>query len=396
MLQLKKLLENYSLAPLASKGQIAAKCVPARENNSMNCDAIDLAISVTDRKGECVFSVWRQYIIAATLCGCAAMLLVGCSTTPPSLVSSPKLQFGEGGLQCCEQVYFHDDDFGNDPEAMVTRGLHAIADVNEVEIVVPGLDKLKCPGPALTNEYLSIAKNWRGTGDGYPVGSWSEDKRYQDVRLFINANFFQIPPYVKCGKAYGWTVSNGEVVSNGLDTGTKPDALLFFKNRNDTPIIVDYDKAESMINSNLIENAVSGYWLLKEGRYLDQPTKIGPHFSLPRTVVGLSTDTDGRRLMHFVVVNPGNNGINDGQPVPWGGATTKGLAEYLKRLGIDEAINLDGAGSSQFLARVPNPRAPKQVYTSLPSDVRSLNGTPVPSSVYRAVPIFLGVGKSIK
>ncbi|TDC76015.1 phosphodiester glycosidase family protein [Actinomadura sp. 7K507] len=83
--------------------------------------------------------------------------------------------------------------------------------------------------------------------------------------------------------------------------------------------------------------AVGGFPILRDGEPLDGVSPRGPE---PRTAAGVSRD--GRRM--FLVVA-------DGRSDRSGGVTLAELASLLDKAGADAAVNLDGGGSSTFVAR---------------------------------------------
>ncbi len=85
--------------------------------------------------------------------------------------------------------------------------------------------------------------------------------------------------------------------------------------------------------------AVGGFPILRDGEPLDGLSPRGP---APRTAAGVSRD--GRHL-YLVVV--------DGRSERSGGLTLAELASLLDEAGLDDAVNLDGGGSSTLVTRLP-------------------------------------------
>jgi len=85
--------------------------------------------------------------------------------------------------------------------------------------------------------------------------------------------------------------------------------------------------------------AVGGVPILRDG---EPSGGLRPNGPAPRTAAGLSRD--GRR---FYLV------VADGRSERSGGLTVAELASLLGRIGADDAVNLDGGGSSTFVARSP-------------------------------------------
>jgi hypothetical protein len=85
--------------------------------------------------------------------------------------------------------------------------------------------------------------------------------------------------------------------------------------------------------------AVGGFPILRDGEPLDGVSPNGP---APRTGAGVSRD--GRRFYLLVA---------DGRSERSGGLTVAELASLLDEVGADDAVNLDGGGSSTLVARAP-------------------------------------------
>lgn len=85
--------------------------------------------------------------------------------------------------------------------------------------------------------------------------------------------------------------------------------------------------------------AVGGFPILRDGEPLDGLSPNGP---APRTAAGVSRD--GRRFYLLVA---------DGRSERSGGLTVAELADLLDEIGADDAVNLDGGGSSALVARAP-------------------------------------------
>ncbi|MGW3767072.1 phosphodiester glycosidase family protein [Actinomadura verrucosospora] len=98
--------------------------------------------------------------------------------------------------------------------------------------------------------------------------------------------------------------------------------------------------------------AVGGFPILRDGRPLDGLSATGP---APRTAAGVSRD--GR---HFYLV------VVDGRSERSGGLTVAELASLLDKAGADDAVNLDGGGSSALVARSPG--EPAVTVRNTPSD----------------------------
>ncbi|WP_433473936.1 phosphodiester glycosidase family protein [Spirillospora sp. CA-142024] len=98
--------------------------------------------------------------------------------------------------------------------------------------------------------------------------------------------------------------------------------------------------------------AVGGFPILRDGTPLHGLSPNGP---APRTAAGVSRD--GRHL--YLVVA-------DGRSLQSGGLTIAEVASLLDKAGADDAVNLDGGGSSTFVSRVPG--ATSVAVRNTPSD----------------------------
>ncbi|CNE53098.1 Exopolysaccharide biosynthesis protein related to N-acetylglucosamine-1-phosphodiester alpha-N-acetylglucosaminidase [Mycobacterium tuberculosis] len=98
--------------------------------------------------------------------------------------------------------------------------------------------------------------------------------------------------------------------------------------------------------------AVGGFPILRDGAPLHGLSPIGP---APRTAAGVSRD--GSRFYLLVA---------DGRSERSGGLTVAELASLLDEVGADDAVNLDGGGSSTLVARPPG--APSVTVRNAPSD----------------------------
>jgi uncharacterized protein (UPF0333 family) len=88
-----------------------------------------------------------------------------------------------------------------------------------------------------------------------------------------------------------------------------------------------------------LEEAVGGYHLLVQN---GQPIVFSDPYSHPRTAVGIKADGS----VFFTVIDGRQPGVSEG-------VTLTELGQIMKDMGAVEAINLDGGGSSTFVARQP-------------------------------------------
>ncbi|MEI6290585.1 MAG: phosphodiester glycosidase family protein [Chloroflexota bacterium] len=126
---------------------------------------------------------------------------------------------------------------------------------------------------------------------------------------------------------------NGFAASNGKEYGESKGPTLFINTRNE---------ASFGIPKRKINNAISGQsWLVKNKNPVPD---LNDQRTAPRTAVGL--DGPGKRLILIVV---------DGrQPFYSDGVTIQEMAELMIYYGGDNAINLDGGGSSTLVIQDPS------------------------------------------
>lgn len=146
------------------------------------------------------------------------------------------------------------------------------------------------------------------------------------IRLAINADAFSPwpAPWNKPTPTnlQGLAICQGTVVSPANGT---PSLLIDADNQASIQITT------SETPTAKIRTAVSGFGLcLSDG--VAQPSGDDLH---PRTGLGLSDDT---RFLYFMII--------DGRRKSSQGATTRELGELLRQAGADDAINMDGGGSS--------------------------------------------------
>ncbi|HEY4298170.1 MAG TPA: phosphodiester glycosidase family protein [Paraburkholderia sp.] len=162
------------------------------------------------------------------------------------------------------------------------------------------------------------------------------------VRLAINANFFApccaTTPEPK--SIIGLLVSHGQVVSPLTSDPTQSEAVLAITRQgrayiSEAPQISPQDL-------KLIDTAVSGSAiLLKNGQDISaqSPNEGDPLNPNPRTLVGLSQQG---RFLYFVVIDGRIAGYSTG-------TTNAQSAQLMKAIGADDAINLDGGGSTELV-----------------------------------------------
>lgn len=172
----------------------------------------------------------------------------------------------------------------------------------------------------------------------------SAAKRH-DFVLTMNASFFSSPlvslpaghkaRYVvgNCGTPVGFHASGGRLISQPKDAGMR---AVFVVDEAGRPDILDNVQA---LPANIREAVSGNVMVLKAGEIVQHAKDTARH---PRSVVGLSRD---RKTLFLVAV--------DGRQVASRGATYAELGELLKRLGAEDALNLDGGGSTTMVLKHP-------------------------------------------
>lgn len=175
--------------------------------------------------------------------------------------------------------------------------------------------------------------------------------------LAINANYF--------GKI-GYNTPEGLVIENGNTITDDGRFASFFGVTSDRQAIVD-----RVENAENLENAVSGYQLLTNGKVSGSDL-----VKQPRTNIGIDEDKnvvimccDGR--------NEGYTDENDKYNTYKDGLTMNDASTIMKDLGCTDAVNLDGGGSSQFVVPGKN-----QKPTNIVTVSNKITDRPVPTIIY--------------
>ncbi|WP_117210620.1 phosphodiester glycosidase family protein [Allorhizocola rhizosphaerae] len=186
-------------------------------------------------------------------------------------------------------------------------------------------------GSVLTATNLN-SPNIAANGIGVYNSLWGNEARSQVLDGATRSREIEVTGgrVSKVSTAPGGSVAAGTVAVLGVGTGADALAGLAV---GDT-VTVDYtprggDGAQVAIGGNLV--------LVRDGVV----TTVS-HPKNPRTAVGFSAD--GTKMWLVVV---------DGRSTASVGMTYVELANYMKSLGADDALNLDGGGSTTLVARMP-------------------------------------------
>jgi hypothetical protein len=281
---------------------------------------------------------------------------------------------------------------GHGPDGPVARGWWAKIDLADprTEVVVtdapsagPGENR---PADATPPEAALVATD-----------RWAKDR---GTVVAINANFFALlKPRGALDKAVspdsgyrggaaadiiGLSVAGGRVVSPGRVVGGRGDPCLMVLSDGSAVVSaspmgltagaealltgeglpagkvapVSIVAAVAGIGPSETEKGVPGTLLVTDGANTGSKARVDPTKRHPRTAAGVSKD--GRTLVLLVV-----DGRSPGHSV---GMTLAELADTMINLGVDDAVNLDGGGSTAFVFDPAAAGATGERVTNKPSD----------------------------
>lgn len=213
--------------------------------------------------------------------------------------------------------------------------------IAKVDLTAPGIEILVTPGHFLEGEPHFFARTTSEFADEF------------DVQLAINAGFF-FPIYIN--HPWNYYPKSGEpihilgqAIADGIEynPGQEQWTALCFNGQN-RAAIVNSGKCPPQTR-----NAVAGSVLLVEGGRTveiapDTPNNEGLY---PRTAIAL--DKGGQTL--WIVA------IDGRQPTYSEGVTLDELAEIVRELGVETALNLDGGGSTALVRETATGAKPLNV-----------------------------------
>lgn len=229
----------------------------------------------------------------------------------------------------------------------------------KVDLTSPGLEVVvtealeAAPEDAKTEAVLS------------PTDEWA---RTHGLVLAINANFYGIVDRPsKTADIIGLSISDGRVVSEPRS----------YEGINDPAVVFSRDgKARVLVpppgfDYGVVYDGVAGIGaspsdpdhhglIVQDGENIGESARVAPLVRHPRTAVGV--DQQGDTLFVLVI---------DGRQPEWSvGVTLPELAAILIDHGVDDALNLDGGGSSAFvfMPESPGSAEPLAPITNRPSD----------------------------
>ncbi|MFZ4573894.1 MAG: phosphodiester glycosidase family protein [Phycisphaerales bacterium] len=190
-----------------------------------------------------------------------------------------------------------------------------------------------------------------------PTDQWAKDNK---LELAVNANFFGRLGKDPEADIIGLSISDGRVISPLRSFEKNADPALVFAKDN-TARIACIDEAQlpgawdAVAGVGASEKTPRlGGLLVQDGKNLGEKARVEPMVRHPRTGAGVSAD--GRTLW-LVVVDGRQAGYSVGMTLPE-------LADLLIELGADDAVALDGGGSSAFVAK----KNESEWITNKPSD----------------------------
>lgn len=175
-----------------------------------------------------------------------------------------------------------------------------------------------------------------------------------DLELAINGTGFQ--PIAAEGKpvdVLGLSVSDGKVTSTADFKSSNP--VLLITAQNEARILRAPFQTEDLADAH---NAMQG-WAGANGMLLDEGEIVTGSPDLhPRTAAGVSQDG---RYLYLLVVDGRQPGLSEG-------ISLVELAEWMKRLGCRDALNLDGGGSTTLVVKKPD--GSPRIVNSIPGGVQ--------------------------
>ena len=182
---------------------------------------------------------------------------------------------------------------------------------------------------------LADDKNQVGTGQTIMKQLEAMQKNGKKVLGGTNADFFNTTTYIPYGVCY----RDGVAVKTSF---SRTDCNVFVITKDNEACC--FTEEEYALHKDIVREAVCGRstLLLKNGEQLDQSGNTMPVAKMePRTAIGVSQD--GKEV--YLMVVDGRNFYYSN------GADLLDLMNLMSACGASDALNLDGGGSSTFIAR---------------------------------------------
>ena len=183
----------------------------------------------------------------------------------------------------------------------------------------------------------TLANDKDAVGTGQTIMKQLEAMQKNGKRVLggTNADFFNTTTYIPYGVCY----RDGVAVKTSFN---RPDCNVFVISKDNTAYC--FTAEEYALDKDIVREAVCGRstLLLKNGEQLDQSANTMPVANMePRTAIGVSQD--GKEV--YLMVVDGRNFYYSN------GADLLDLMNLMSACGAYDALNLDGGGSSTFIAR---------------------------------------------
>ena len=231
--------------------------------------------------------------------------------------------------------------------------------LGKVDLSFPGLEVV------VTEPLETPAEDEQTEAILTPTDQWA---REQGLTLAVNANFYGIVDRrTRAADVMGLSISDGEVVSPPRAYEGVNDPAVVFNRHGKARVLVP----PPGFDFGVVHDGVAGIGaspndpdrhglIVLNSENHGATARVAPEVRHPRTAVGV--DRKGDTLFLLVI---------DGRQPEWSvGVTLPELAEILIEHGADDALILDGGGSSTFIY-VPDgqdPEAPNGPITNRPSD----------------------------
>ena len=240
-------------------------------------------------------------------------------------------------------IYEYTNEYVRNPESELFDELYYTSDftytddgnnVNTFVLEIGIKDELQIVTGVPNNETpLSPGSVQTTTGQAASVESSGKN-----VVAAINADYFNINNSEMI-QPCGITIKDGVKLSDY--TASTGKSKFFFGIKKDGYPLIGEKTTFDLVETQLEQAVGGGPQLVKNGSVIDNDALYNDHERHPRTAIGYKAD--GTIIMV----------VADGRPTESAGLTFNELAYYMKSLGAVEALNLDGGGSSTFVAEDP-------------------------------------------
>lgn len=181
---------------------------------------------------------------------------------------------------------------------------------------------------------------------GWPRQTLSKMATYiegseSSVLAMINADFWNTTTFIPRGPVH----CDGFVMHSKFDPMSNKQGITFVSCSTEDEMNIDYSAAYTSASFDLPNVTGSGSMLVMDGEVADNSWAAADDRH-PRTAIGYSADG----FVFFFCVDGRDEGVSDGMHYDE-------MGSILKAIGCIRAVNLDGGGSTQLLARNPSTSA---------------------------------------